>query len=130
MTHTLLLALGASPYPKERARVMWTTAQAGMEAGSPQDQTRLCSQHVPGLWSLSPLRTRTGASTCTDWLRPSSTDGHVAIEMGKARPDPALCRLHSPAEAMAGVSPRSGIDEALGTREVIPWEGHVTRKHV
>lgn len=46
----------------------------------------------------------------------------MAIEMGKARPDPALYRLHSPAEAVAGVSPRPGVDEVLGTREVIPWK--------
>lgn len=46
----------------------------------------------------------------------------MAIEMGKVRPDPALYRLHSPAEAVAGVSPRPGVDEVLGTREVIPWK--------
>ena len=46
----------------------------------------------------------------------------MAIEMGKARPDPALYRLHSPAEVMAGVSLRPGVDEVLATREVIPWK--------
>lgn len=38
---------------------------------------------------------------------------HVAIEMGREHPDPALCRLHSPAEAMAGVSARPGVDEVI-----------------